>query len=117
MPCEKCRIHLRQFLRENVFIKFHVPVKGSQPVVRDHIRTELFQLHNRVNQNAGKPMFTMDEYKAVYGNLTRQETVIEAKKIMEELESSFCQFDYIKKKPLDYNSWKGSFTLLVAMLS
>jgi hypothetical protein len=76
MPCEKCRQHLQQYLRANAFIRAKSAYKKGEPV-RAHVRHELLQLHNHVNKNTGKPLFTDEQYAERYRQKQKPEILLE----------------------------------------
>ena len=54
LPCNICRTHYSEYLRE-------MPVEHAVKS-RDDLIYWVFQLHNKVNQNLGKRTYTFDEY-------------------------------------------------------
>ena len=117
MPCEKCRSHLRSYLQNHTFIKFQNPLTTDGKEVRDHIRSELFKLHNHVNKNTIKPLCTSQEYDACYRNKRRSETLLEVQKLMAEIESSWLSIQYIQLNKGEYIEWKNYYTKIVGIVS
>ena len=114
MPCEKCRNHLRSFLRFNSFIRFQNPTTNVKKV-RDHIRIEIFNLHNFVNGNTGKSAFKKEDLQQ-YAK-SRNEILLEAQTIMGELEKYWLSLDYFKTRNQEWLSWKRTCIMLLALLN
>ena len=115
LPCEKCRVHLRQYLRTHTFIRV-LPITRPKDFIRDHVRNELFKLHNHVNAETEKPQYTMEQYRETYCNKTKSETLLETLNLFKDLETTWLRMEYFHFRQLDFAHWKGSFTLLRAML-
>jgi len=115
MPCEKCRQHLQQYLRANAFIRAKSAYKKGEPV-RAHVRQELLQLHNHVNQNTGKPAFTTEQYTEKYGQKQKPEILLETKNCLQELEKIWLPLDFFKLRKREFATWKRSFVMLYALL-
>ena len=116
MPCEKCRIHLRQYLRLQPFLTFKDPAKHNGAKTRDYIRSELMTLHNDVNKRTGKPTFSAAQYQETYSKGTKQEILLEAKSLMSELDATLVSLDFMKLKMGEYHEWKNSYALLLALV-
>ena len=58
LPCPECRQHATQFIRDN------------PPFLQSNAAYQLwaFQFHNSVSSRLGKPLFTLEQYKKMYGN-------------------------------------------------
>ena len=115
MPCEKCRVHLHQYLRTHPFLKLQ-SFKRPQEAVRNHVREEIMKLHNYVNEDTGKPVFTQDKYLETYGAKTRQEILLETQNLLQDLESAWLPMEYFLLRKGEYAHWKNSFVLLRAIL-
>jgi len=118
MPCEKCRKHLREFIRFKPFIRFQDPTKNKEKV-RDHIRTEILNLHNHVNTNIGKPVFTEEDLANEYGGKTRQrhEILLETQIILGEIEQHWLSLEFFKTRNQEWLSWKGTCIMILALLN
>ena len=115
MPCEKCRLHLRQYLQTNSFIVLHIP-SSNPTTIQNHIRDEIMKLHNHVNANTGKAMFTLDQHAEIYGKKTRSEILLETQDIMNELEASLQLAQHVQMRRHEFSMWKGSFIRIRLLL-
>ena len=116
MPCEKCRAHLRTYLRFNKFIRFQNPLTNAK-TVRDHIRAEIFKLHNHANANAEKPAFAEEDLAKAYGEKTRNEILLETQTILGEVERHWLSLDFFKTRHQEWLSWKGTCIMIMALLN
>ena len=116
MPCEKCRTHLKEYLRTHRIIRVYNPLKITPAQVRDHMRKELFDLHNTVNRNTGKPIFSQKDYDALYKNKKRDAILSEVHSLIQEVEHEWLKLDHIRLNKGDYTNWKSTYTLLVTFL-
>ena len=72
MPCEKCAYHYKQ----------HIKADPIEPALknRDSLVRWLIKVHNKVNSDLGKPLYTYDqvieEYKYKLFNLERDDTLV-----------------------------------------
>jgi len=115
MPCEKCRLHLQQYMRSNTFINMKSPYKKGEPI-RTYVREELLKLHNHVNTNTGKPVFTEEQYAEKYGQKQRTEILLETQNYLTELETIWLSMDFFKTRKREFQIWKRSFFMLRALL-
>ena len=115
MPCEKCRVHLRHYLRTNPFILLFPPSK-NKILIKNHVQQEIMNLHNHVNASTGKPIFTMEQYNEKYGVKKKNDILLEVKDAMNRLEDSWQNIDYITMRKHEYNLWKRSLMLLQSMV-
>ena len=116
MPCEKCRIHLDQYLRRNPCIKQHTPLSMKGHEMKLYVRNELMQLHNAVNAQLGKHVFSYEEYVHVYmQDSTRESILHEVHRVMNELEHAFAPLEYIQANMHAYKCWKRTYTKLVSL--
>ena len=91
------------------------PYKKGDPV-RTYIRSEVMKLHNHVNENTGKPIFTKDQYQEKYGTKQKQEILLETQSCLNELEKVWLSMDFFKTRTREFLSWKRSFVMLRALL-
>lgn len=72
LPCEKCAYHYKQ----------HIKADPIEPALknRDSLVRWLIKVHNKVNSDLGKPLYTYDqvieEYKYKLFNLERDDTLV-----------------------------------------
>ena len=118
MPCEKCRSHLRSYLQTHTFIKFQNPLTTNGKEARNHIRGELFKLHNHANIHTNKPIFTQQEYDNVYKSIkSRKAILLEVQKLMGEIETSWLSIQYINLNKGEYTEWKNHYSKLLGIVS
>ena len=55
LPCMECRKHANQYMQEN-------PINFK---TREEFAMYVYNFHNEVNRRLGKPIISMDEYKAI----------------------------------------------------
>ena len=72
LPCEKCCVHYSQNIQES-------PIEPALES-RDSLVRWLIKIHNEVNQDLGKPLYTyeqvIEEYKYKIRNIDRDETLL-----------------------------------------
>ena len=72
LPCEKCCVHYSQNIQE-------YPIEPALES-RDSLVRWLIKIHNEVNEDLGKPLYTYDqvieEYKYKIMNLDRDDTLL-----------------------------------------
>lgn len=72
LPCEKCCVHYSQNIQE-------YPIEPALES-RDSLVRWLIKIHNEVNEDLGKPLYTyeqvIEEYKYKIMNLDRDETIV-----------------------------------------
>jgi len=117
LPCALCRQHLQKYLRTTVFMKIKQPnlITGEQ--IRTQIMSELFTLHNVVNARLGKPIFPLESLSSTYSQGSRDTKLLEAKKLLEELRTSWSSQLFKTVMPGPFHEWKKSTNLLVALLT
>jgi len=107
LPCDKCRAHYSAFLKANP------PSQLSQipySDVKRWVRSWFFTLHNEVNVQANKPVFSYDDLSAQYSNVNFQDV--------------FWRLEPDMKKAIDLNgislnkwtSWVHSYKMLKAAM-
>jgi hypothetical protein len=90
-------------------------ITGEQ--IRHQIMSELFTLHNVVNARLGKPIFPLESLSSTYSQGSRDTKLLEAKKLLEELKTSWSSQLFKTVMPGPFNEWKKSTNLLVALLT
>lgn len=88
MPCERCRLHLKQYLQTHIVIPLVNPslIRGAD--VRIGIRMAMFQLHNDVNIHLGKESIPYEQLE-MYSGLSREETLNRIRTLFQELKESW----------------------------
>ena len=91
LPCEKCAYHYKQ----------HIETDPIEPALenRSKLVRWLIKIHNKVNDDLGKPQYTyeqvIEEYKYKLMNMDRDETMVYKVIIVALL--IFIVFKYLKK--------------------
>ena len=116
MPCEQCRIHFSAYLRTNPITVVKRSILITGPQTRDRIRNELWRFHNVVNRNTGKEEQSIDILNEQYGAKTRDELLLEAQEIVNELKKIWEPQVYKQIKAKAFHDWKRAILLLIAVL-
>jgi hypothetical protein len=98
MPCEKCRIHLSQYLETN-------------PLV-DDVRKYMWNLHNRVNIRNESPSFLYEEL-TTYEIKERKQTLLEIQQLFTSIEEIWRSLSHTINYPTAFNEWKKYIFLLI----
>lgn len=64
IPCDKCRVHYKEWLNSTVSTPKAVALRG-----RDSVFGALVDLHNSVNMRIGKPQMSMETAHKIHGNV------------------------------------------------
>jgi hypothetical protein len=115
MPCQKCRLHLHEYLRTHSFLVLQ-SIRQPRERVRNHVRDEIFKLHNHVNAETGKPTFPFETYLEMYGAKSRPEILLETQNCLQDLERAWLSMEVFRLRNRDYANWKQTFVLLRALL-
>ena len=94
MPCERCSIHLYEYLRNHLLFDDRSPATAEQ--IRSTICTYLLNLHNHVNQTTGKPVFRAEDLTPVYGAKGRHEILLEIQQSIDEIKSLWGSYTHLR---------------------
>lgn len=115
MPCTKCRTHLTEYLRTHTLFRYTplMPIKDIQ----NHIRRDLFVLHNSVNQRNGTPVFEFSDLTTTYGTKSRLDRVYEVQVLLNELKNAWTPLVHTRINPAAFSQWKQQLELLITLIS
>jgi hypothetical protein len=116
MPCAQCRMHFGSHLRTHpmTFVKRSILITGPQ--ARDKIRNELWSFHNIVNKRTGKEEKSIDILFEQYGAKTRNELLLEAQNLANELKKLWEPHVHKQIKAKAFHDWKRTLQLLITVL-
>ena len=84
LPCALCRRHMRQYILK---VPLEFPSGATSPVIRDTIVHWLYNFHNAVNLDNGRPSFPFDLMEPQYGQGMHDSVANECKRLIVEIES------------------------------
>ena len=84
LPCALCKRHMREYVLK---VPLEFPVGASSAVIRDTIALWLYNFHNHVNLDNGRPIFPLDLMEAQYGQGTHDGAASECRRLVSEIES------------------------------
>ena len=113
MPCEQCRIHLGNYMRIHVFVRFPKIHLVTGEMVKARAVAELFTLHNEVNTRLGKPIFTSGDM-AIYRK-TRAENLVTINRVYDEIKAAWTPFVHSRIHPAIYGDWKKHVNMMIAL--
>ena len=116
MPCAQCRTHFSAYLRTHpvTFVKRGILLTGAQ--TRDKIRGELWKFHNVVNKSTGKEEASIDILLEQYGAKTRNELLLEAQRLVNEIKGLWEPLLYKQISPKALHEWKRALHTLLLVL-
>lgn len=108
LPCDKCRPHYAAYLKLHPATHF---AKIPYSSLKTSVKTFFWELHNEVNTDNGKPVFSYDDLPARYNKVNLQDL--------------FWRLDPVMKKTIQLNgisllkwtNWIHSFKMMRAILS
>ena len=84
LPCALCRRHMREYMAANPLV---YPSGATSPIIRDTIIMWLYNFHNHVNLDTGRPVFPFDMMELEYGQGPPHIAVLEAKQLISEIDA------------------------------
>jgi len=115
MPCNKCRVHLSEYLRTHTMFRFTplMPIKD----IHTTIRQDLYNLHNTVNSRNHIPRFDIAALSATYGSKPRPERMYEVQVLYNELKNAWMPLLHTRIRPAALTQWKQALELLMTLIS
>lgn len=89
MPCEKCRVHLTEYLTTHRI---------------SNISVYLWELHNAVNERNGLVHFTQEQLEMY--NMSKEEASLEAKRIFNDIKVAWTPLYHVMNRSVIYEEWK-----------
>jgi hypothetical protein len=75
-------------MREYILkVPLEIPANSTSAVIRDTIVLWLYNFHNVVNLDTGRPLFPFDLLEAQYGQGTHHSAALECKRLIAEIDS------------------------------
>jgi hypothetical protein len=115
MPCEQCRIHLSNYMRTHVFVRFQKIHLVTGEMVKTRAVTELFNLHNEVNARLEKPAFTNDDM-SVYKK-SRPELLSTINQAYDEIKMAWTPLVHSRINGSVFTDWKKHLNMMIALAS
>jgi hypothetical protein len=105
LPCDRCREHYKQYSQQNPTSSFN-----TSPNLNTSVKTWLWNLHNEVNKEYGKPEYPYEDLTPTYKSVNLQDL--------------FWRLDPVIKKSIQLNgislmkwtTWIHSFKMMRSIL-
>ncbi len=105
LPCDACRIHMKEYLQTHSFVpKTWITQTGKQN--RDQIRVWIHTFHNSVNARLGKPVLPLSELSEL--------EFAEAVQVIQEQYRTLIRM-WGAQKPL-FGEWRRNMDLLIKLV-
>lgn len=119
LPCEKCRIHMQNYLKTHAIIKVHNLHLVTGVQVQTQIRQELFKFHNHVNDNLKKPLFTKEDLEiySISESQSRKHILTELYSLLNEIVQAWTPLLHTRIMPFKLNSWKSHVHHMLLLVS
>ena len=116
MPCEQCRIHLGEYLKTHVFVRFVKLHTITGAAVKEHASNELFNFHNAVNARIEKPAMMKEDYDALYKK-PLGEALRAINKNYDEVKAAWTPLVHTRVNGAAFNEWKKHLNMMIALAS
>lgn len=115
LPCATCRTHMQQYLASHSFMRVKRVELKTGADIRHLAMSEVWLLHNNVNERLGKPTYTLEELVAAF-NTPRDTQLQEARDLYDELKLVWEKQIFKTINAGHLTNWLKAMNLLIALL-